>query len=345
MSDARVPSEPGDLSLRTRPPRVMRLSRRALLIAAALAGLATVGAVAFVISFKPARQDDAPKLVVAGAPPEALRRLPADYVGPRLGPPLPGDLGRPMLAAEDRSGEPAPGANPTLAVQPPAPDPWLRSSLFLAQSRAARPAASSELASAQDAAPTEPAMHGLQAGTMIPAALITGVRSDAPGQVLAQVTRPVHDSATGQILLIPQGARLIGTYESRTTFGQRRLALVWTRLTLAGGGSLRLDNLPAGDSQGYAGLADHVDRRWLQLFAMAGLSSLLAVGAELGADDDSDIVRALRRGALETVNGAGQQAVGLGLGVGPTMTLRPGTPIRVILTEELRLPAYEEQTP
>ncbi|WP_374452913.1 TrbI/VirB10 family protein [Phenylobacterium sp.] len=345
MSDLRVPSEPGDLRLRTRPPPVMRLSRSALLIAAALAVLATVGAVAFAISFKPALQEDAPKLVAAGAPPEALRRLPADYVGPRLGPPLPGDLGRPMLAAEDRPVEPAPGANPTPAVQTPAPDHWRRSSLFLAQSRAAQPVAASEPVSAQDAARPELAMHGLQAGTMIPAALITGVRSDAPGQVLAQVTRPVHDSATGRILLIPQGARLIGTYESRTTFGQRRLALVWTRLTLAGGGSLRLDNLPAGDSQGYAGLADHLDRRWSQLFTMAGLSSLLAVGAELGADDDSDIVRSLRRGALETVNGAGQQAVGLGLSIGPTMTLRPGTPIRVILTEDLRLPAYEEQTP
>lgn len=338
-------SEPEDLSLRARPPAVMRLSRRSLLIAAALAGLATAGAVALAISFKPPLRDDAPKPLAAAAPPEAVRRLPADYAGPRLGAPLPGDLGRPMLAAENRPAEPAPGANPAPAVQTHAPDPWLRSSLFLAQSRAAQPVATSEPVSAQGAARAEPVMHGLQAGAMIPAALITGVRSDVPGQVLAQVTRPVHDSATGQILLIPQGARLIGTYESRTAFGQRRLALVWTRLTLPGGVSHRLDDLPAGDSQGQAGLTDHVDRRWSQLFAMAGLSSLLAVGAELGADDGSDIVRALRRGALETVNGAGQQAVGLGLGVGPTMTLRPGTPLRVILTEELRLPAYEEQTP
>jgi type IV secretion system protein VirB10 len=106
----------------------------------------------------------------------------------------------------------------------------------------------------------------LQAGSVIPAALLTGIRSDLPGLVTAQVTENVYDSPTGAILLIPQGARLIGAYNSQIAFGQSRVQLVWTRLIMPDGASILLDNQPAADPAGYAGLHDRVDNHWGMLF-------------------------------------------------------------------------------
>jgi type IV secretory pathway VirB10-like protein len=181
----------------------------------------------------------------------------------------------------------------------------------------------------------------VQAGAVIPAALITGIRSDLPGQIIGQVTQNVYDSPTGRFLLIPQGARLIGLYENRIAFGQSRVLVAWTRLILPDGRSLVLEKLPAGDIEGYAGLQDRVDRHWSGLFGMAALSTLLGVGAELGAsDDESKIVQALRMGAAGTLNQVGQQAVGRGLGVAPTLSIRPGAPGRVMVARDLVLQPY-----
>jgi type IV secretion system protein VirB10 len=183
-----------------------------------------------------------------------------------------------------------------------------------------------------------PSPYVIQAGTVIPAALITGVRADLPGQVVAQVTENVFDSPTGRFLLIPQGSRLIGAYDSRISAGQTRVLLAWTRLILPGGDSMVLENQPAGDGQGYAGLQDGVDRHWRELFGMATLSTLLGVGAELGAgQEESDIVRALRRGATGALSQVGQQAVGQALDLAPTLTVRPGLSVRVIVTRDLVL--------
>lgn len=125
----------------------------------------------------------------------------------------------------------------------------------------------------------------LQAGAVIPAALITGIRSDLPGQITAQVTENVYDSPTGSLLLIPQGTRIIGQYDDDVTFGQRRVLLVWNRLILPGGRSIVLERLPGADASGYAGLEDCVDYHWWDLMRAAGLSTLLAVGAELATSD------------------------------------------------------------
>jgi type IV secretion system protein TrbI len=186
-----------------------------------------------------------------------------------------------------------------------------------------------------------PSRYVVQAGAVIPAALITGIRSDLPGQVTAQVTENVFDSPTGNYLLVPQGSKLIGDYDSQVSFGQERVLLVWTRLILPNGRSIVLERQPGADTQGYAGLEDEVDEHWSRLFAAAALSSLLAVGSELGAtNNDNAIVQALRQGGSNSLNQTGQQVVGRNLNIQPTITIRPGFPVRVIVNRDLVLAPY-----
>ncbi|WP_425596477.1 TrbI/VirB10 family protein [Roseobacter litoralis] len=181
--------------------------------------------------------------------------------------------------------------------------------------------------------PTSPWL--LQAGSVIPAALITGIRSDLPGQITAQVTQNVYDSPTGSLLLIPQGTRLIGAYDDGVTVGQRRVLLVWNRLIFPDGRSLVLERQPGVDTAGFAGLEDRVDNHWGSILRAAGLSTLLAVGAELSLDEEDRLARALRDGALDTINEAGQRIVQRQLEIPPTLSIRPGFPVRVIVTRDL----------
>jgi type IV secretory pathway VirB10-like protein len=181
----------------------------------------------------------------------------------------------------------------------------------------------------------------VQAGAVISAALLTGIRSDLPGQVTAQVTEHVYDSPTGKYLLIPQGSKLIGVYDSQISFGQDRVLLVWTRLIMPNGRSIVLERQPGADTQGFAGLEDEVDHHWGRLFTAAALSTLLGVGAELGADNnDSAILTALRRGSANSLNQAGQQVVRRNLNIQPTLTIRPGFPVRVVINRDLVLAPY-----
>ena len=173
-------------------------------------------------------------------------------------------------------------------------------------------------------------------------ALLTGIRSDLPGDITAQVTEHVYDSPSGQALLIPQGSRLIGSYDSQVAFGQSRVLLVWTRLIFPNGRSIVLERQSGADPEGYAGLEDQVDYHWSRLFMAAALSTLLGVGSELGASNtDNDIVRALRRGSSDSLNQTGQQIVRRNLNVQPTLTIRPGFPVRVIVNRDLVLEPYK----
>jgi type IV secretion system protein VirB10 len=177
----------------------------------------------------------------------------------------------------------------------------------------------------------------VQAGSIIPAALITGVRSDLPGQITAQVTANVYDSPTGRILLIPQGARLIGEYDSEIAAGQTRVLLAWDRLILPDGRSIILERQPGADLAGFAGVQDGINHHWGNMLKAAAISTLLGIGTELSADEDDDLTRALRRGTQDTVNQTGQQIVRRQLNVQPTLTIRPGYPLRVIVTRDLLL--------
>ena len=184
----------------------------------------------------------------------------------------------------------------------------------------------------------------VQAGTIIPAALITGVRSDLPGQITAQVTQAIFDSPTGRAKLIPQGARLIGVYDSQVAFGQSRVLLVWTRLIMPNGRSIVLERQQGADAGGYSGLEDEVDNHWTELLKAALLSTTLGVGAELGSGADSgsntDIIQALRLSAANSLNQTGQQVVRRSLNIQPTLTIRSGFPVSVIVNRDLVLEPY-----
>ena len=391
--DDRTKTPPVDpdsaVKLRGDPPRVMRLSRKAIGIASAC-GFALVGG-ALIYALQPAGRKGADELYntdgVAVA--DNLAGAPKDYGQvPKLGPPLPGDLGRPILEAQ-RRGDVA--ALPPIGAGPPAapvdPDATAAeaarqraeqereaargSRLFFgggspgsgggglvglplpAEAQVAAPAAAPQSDTGHKQAFLERASDRrtvsgerltglasssiLQAGSVIPAALITGIRSDLPGLVTAQVTQNVYDSPTGRILLIPQGSRLIGDYDADVAFGQSRILLAWNRLILPDGRSIVLERQPASDPRGFAGLQDGTNYHWGGVLKAALVSTLLGVGSELGSGNDGDLARAVRRGTQDSINRAGEQIVSRELNVRPTLTIRPGFPVRVLVTRDLIL--------
>ena len=182
--------------------------------------------------------------------------------------------------------------------------------------------------------------YQVMAGNIIPASLVTGLNSDLPGQVIGQVTENVYDTVTGQHLLIPQGSRLMGRYDSVIAFGQSRALVVWTRLILPNGDSIQLDNLPGSDSQGFAGLKDKVDKHTWQFIKGAALSSLLSIGSELASDDGDRLTRALQNAGQDTANIAGQRIIDRNLNVQPTLKVRQGWRFNVIVSRDLILKPY-----
>lgn len=186
--------------------------------------------------------------------------------------------------------------------------------------------------------------YQLMAGTIIPASLVTGLSSDLPGFVIAQVTENVFDSVAGRHLLIPQGARLVGKYDSVIAFGQERALVVWQRIIRPDGTSIVIDNLPATDEAGYAGIADKVDFHTWKLIKGIALSTLLGVGTELSlGSNESDLVQAIRESTQENVNRAGQSIVQRTLDIQPTITIRPGWPLRVIVNKDIVLSPYRSR--
>ena len=377
------------LRLRGTPAPVAQVSRRALLVVSAVLIAGVAGAVSWSLmdKRKPAAVE---ATYTPSPPPERVTALPRGYVGPAsvpaLGPPLPGDLGRPILSAARARQAGDPTALPVGGLERPAMAPAasapidprieaarearraaIQSGLFVAASvrRDTTPASGqgsgsgalgpSRMADGGQAgdprttsaerlqAPVSP--YILQAGAIIPAALVTGLRSDAPGVAIAQVTQDVFDSLGGGVLLIPAGARLVGDYDAQVQSGQSRLRVVWTRLILPSGRSIVLDKLPGADAQGMAGLQDGVDRHGGRVLAAAGLSTLLAIGAEAGSSsEESDLARAVRRAGADTASSVGQQMVGKSLDLAPTLTIRPGAPLRVLLTRDLVLEPYSERS-
>jgi len=191
-------------------------------------------------------------------------------------------------------------------------------------------------------APASP--YQVMAGTVIAAALVTGIQSDLPGDVTATVTEPVYDTATGRYLLIPQGSRILGKYNSQVSYGQRRVQMVWNRIILPDTSSLTLDNLAGADPAGYAGLEDGVDWHWSRIFAGAAMTTLLGVGAELAAPEnrDGDRVIVAGRDSLEdSTNQVGQEMTRRNLSIQPTLTERPGLPLRIIVNRDLVLRPYQ----
>lgn len=389
-----APEVTPDLRLRPERPRVTRLSRKVLIGLSAVSGLAIAAALIYALQTRNADQSAQELYSIENRPTaDGLTGLPRDYTGvPKLGPPLPGDLGRPILSAQNQ-GQPVPSGGP-LPQPGMTPEEQRRlqeieaarlSKLFAATAiRVSAPitaaAASSmpgtTLAVPAEAPPLDPnavqnmqdrklafvngpvdrrtvspdrladpaSPYVVQAGTVIPAALLTGIQSDLPGQVTAQVTEHVYDTPSGKFLLIPQGSRLIGQYDSQVSFGQKRVLLVWNRIMLPDGKSIVLERQQGADARGFSGLEDEVDYHWWDLIKAATLSTLLSVGAELGSDrDESDLVRALRRGSQDSINNTGQQLVRRQLNIQPTLTIRQGFPVRVIVNRDLVMAPYGQQ--
>jgi len=181
----------------------------------------------------------------------------------------------------------------------------------------------------------------IQAGWLINAALAQGLKSDLPGDIRAQVTEDVYDSPSGRYLLIPQGSTLQGIYNSQVSFGQKRIQMIWTRLTFPSGSWIDLGHLTGSDTQGYSGVEDEVDEHWGTLFKAAILSTLLSVGAEAGiSDSETNLAQAIRQGASQSINQTGQQIVSRNLNIQPILTARFGLPVTVSVNQDLVLEPY-----
>jgi type IV secretory pathway VirB10-like protein len=183
-----------------------------------------------------------------------------------------------------------------------------------------------------------PSPWTLSAGTVIPASLITGLNSDLPGIVIAQVTEHVRDSATGATILVPQGSRLIGSYESGIAFGQSRALLAWKRIVFPDASSIQLDDVPATDRSGRSGVRDRVNFHGFRLLKGIALSTLLGVGTELQfRGRDGGLAEAVRRSAQQDSARAGEQLTSRNLDIAPTIEVRPGWPVNAILHKDLVL--------
>lgn len=381
--------DPSKLELRAAPPhRVVRF-RKSLLIGVTAVGISAVFGVTMLALKKPElkKPSDVQELYNTERKPtaEGIAALPGDYsqVKPKaieLGPPLPGDLGRPILAQGRMKGL-APGE--TLQDQQLAQQSIQakQAGVFFRienKPRQGAPAAQSSEKSAtaepdskrlaldpehdqnnqqrkldfmhqRDAgsiynphalqSPASP--YQVMAGSVIAASLITGINSDLPGLVVAQVTENIYDTVTGRILLIPLGSRLIGAYDSVVAFGQSRALLVWQRIVMPDGTSIKIDNLPATDTEGYAGLEDGVDYHTWTLLKGVALSTLLGVGTQLSlGSNEGDLVRAIRESTQQNVAQAGQRITEKNLNIQPTITIRPGWPVRIIVHKDLILKPY-----
>lgn len=382
--------DPETLVLRGRPSRVVRFRRGAVIAIATLASTGIVGATWIALkpaSFRIVVGTDDRKDIAAHAPDDALSGAPKSYADvPRLGPPLPGDLGRPILRRQEALGVASVDGPPEQAAQAAAAErehiaaerKAARESGVMMQLSTAEATVAGGLSPVMAATPgreTKPATinldpdegpatqprksighndaagdinphslaapispYTLSAGSIIAASLITGLNSDLPGLVTAQVTENAYDSVTGRILLIPQGARLIGSYDSVVAFGQKRALVVWQRIVRPDGSSIRIGNVPATDLAGYVGLADEVDAHTWQLIKGIALSTMLGVGTELSlGDNEGDLVRAIRESTQQGTSRAGDQIVTRNLDVQPTIKVRPGWPLRVVVHKDIVL--------
>jgi type IV secretion system protein TrbI len=181
----------------------------------------------------------------------------------------------------------------------------------------------------------------LKRGSIIPATMITGINSDLPGRISAQISQNVYDSATGRHLLIPQGAKLFGRYDSKVSFGQERVLVVWTDLILPNGSTLQLAGMSGSDAEGYGGFADKVDRHLWRTFGSAALIALIGTGIDASLPESSTLATqdsasdAARRNFAETFGRAAEQTISKNLNVQPTIRVRPGYRFNVLVDQDI----------
>jgi type IV secretion system protein VirB10 len=255
----------------------------------------------------------------------------------------------------------AQGAPPTPAVAQgpaPLPSPMTQfqpqkesgpSSEVMAQNGQGEKAAFIRTAAGQDyvearlSRPRSP--YEIKAGTVIPAALLTAINSDLPGEVIAQVTQPVYDHVTGRYVLIPQGARLIGRYDAQVAYGQTRALVVWHRVIFPNGNSLNFGNMAATDSSGASGVADRVNDHFGQIAKGIALSTLLSMGAASAQDAQARssgtlVLNAGVSGVANEAESVGSRLVSRDLNRQPTLTIRPGARVSVLVDKDMILEPY-----
>lgn len=187
--------------------------------------------------------------------------------------------------------------------------------------------------------------YQLMAGTLIPGVLISGLNSDLPGQILGQVSQNVYDSVSGRFILLPQGTKVIGQYDSRIVYGQERILVVWTRLILPSGKSISLEGMPGIDMTGYAGLSDKVNNHYFRLLTGVVFGSLLGAGAQIAEGPqrsaDPTYGQLALQGAARNTNEAGQEITRRNLNTQPTLEIRPGFRFNIFVTKDVVLEPAE----
>lgn len=187
-------------------------------------------------------------------------------------------------------------------------------------------------------------LYELKRGSVIPATLITGINSDLPGRIIAQVSQNVYDSATGHRRLIPQGTRLFGRYDSKVSFGQSRVLVVWTDLIFPNGSTLQIGGMAGTDAQGYSGFRDKVDRKWLQTFGSAILIAIIGTGIDMAVPESSTLSTqdtasdAARRNFAETFGRVADRTIQKNMDVQPTLEIRPGYKFNILVDQDILFP-------
>lgn len=190
-------------------------------------------------------------------------------------------------------------------------------------------------------APVTP--YEVMTGTVIPATMITGINSDLPGQMVAQVSQNVYDTPRGRHLLIPQGTRLIGQYSHSVAYGQERVLVAWNRLVFPDGKSLDIGAMPGATGAGYSGLKDQVDNHYLRIFGSAFLMSMITGGMvygvdkfdDDGSDDDVSASDALAQALAVQIGNTALQLIERNLSIAPTLEIRPGFRFNVVVTKDM----------
>lgn len=343
-----------DLSIRANRASPRRLSRKVLLVGAIAAASIVTLALFYGLSERPGRTTaTAEGVAAAGAPPDSVRNAssqyqagdfpegrldpPQDILWGESPPPPPAELAPPQEPAWRGEGEgsfPAQGA--------PDPSAAARSSpiLFAGRDHARADVRQEEGRLDAQLAPPR-SRYELLAGSVIPAALVTALNSDLPGAVVAQVTSNVYDSVSGDYLLIPQGARLMGEYRAAPSYGDRRLLLVWHRLIFPNGWSINLRGMQGADPSGASGVRDSTDNHLRRLAGAIGLSAIVSVVADNAQEDHpGSFSQSVGDAAAAEAARTGARIIDRELEVRPTLRVRAGGPVRVLVTRDVKLRPY-----
>ena len=185
--------------------------------------------------------------------------------------------------------------------------------------------------------------YELRAGFVVPATLISGINSELPGQIMAQIAQNVYDTATGKYLLLPQGSRLVGAYSSEVSYGQARVLVAWQRIVFPDGKAMDIGAMPGADSAGYAGFTDQVNNHYLRLYGSALLMSAVTAGISYNQQQHQSAFGYQQPNANTAMSQAlGQQLgqvtaqmIAKNLNIAPTLEIRPGYRFNVIVTKDL----------